>query len=208
MTSPRGPQAAGRPGGGDASARPPSGAEPAETVNPETATAEAVNPEAVTVETVGPGVGPSDASPAGPAAAAAAPAGAGRHARTGTAGTTTVEAPARTPDLAEPVQVSDQPRYQAGPIWARWLPPAVAFLVSLWGITAPSFWRDEAATIAAVKRPLGDLIKMLGNVDAVHGAYYLMMWPLEHVFGPSALVMRFPSAVAAAVAVAAIAAVG
>src|SRR5215468_8243459 len=109
MTSPRGPRAAGRPGGGDASARPPGGAEPAETVKPETVTAE-------------------------------------------TAGTTTMEAPARTPDLADQAQVSDQPQYQAGPIWAHWLPPAVAFLLCLWGITGPSFWRDEAATIAAVKR--------------------------------------------------------
>jgi mannosyltransferase len=49
---------------------------------------------------------------------------------------------------------------------------------------------------------------MLGNVDAVHGAYYLMMWPLEHLFGSGALVMRLPSAIAAAVTAAAIAAVG
>ena len=98
--------------------------------------------------------------------------------------------------------------YDAGPAWARWLPPAVALVISLWHITRPSFWRDEAATISAVRRPLGDLIRMLGNVDAVHGAYYLMMWPVEHIFGPGALMMRLPSAIAAAVTAAAIAAVG
>src|SRR5215470_6894505 len=98
--------------------------------------------------------------------------------------------------------------YDAGPAWARWLPPAVALVISLWHITRPSFWRDEAATISAVRRPLGDLIRMLGNVDAVHGAYYLMMWPIEHIFGPGALMMRLPSAIAAAVTAAAIAAVG
>src|SRR5215470_19126163 len=110
-------------------------------------------------------------------------------------------APLSVPD-AEPK------RYDAGPAWARWLPPALALLLCLWRINKPSFWRDEAATIAAIRRPLGDLIKMLGNVDAVHGAYYLMMWPLEHILGPGALVMRLPSAIAAAVTAAAIAAVG
>src|SRR5215467_4368532 len=110
-------------------------------------------------------------------------------------------APLSVPD-AEPK------RYDAGPAWARWLPPARALLRCLWRINKPSFWRDEAATIAAIRRPLGDLIKMLGNVDAVHGAYYLMMWPFEHVLGAGPLAMRLPSAIAAAVAVAAIAAIG
>ncbi len=117
-------------------------------------------------------------------------------------------APARPPGRAGQDRVTGQPGYQAGPIWARWLPPAVAFLVSLWGITAPSFWRDEAATIAAIKRPLGDLIRMLASVDAVHGAYYLMMWPIAHVLGTGALVLRLPSAVAVAVGAAAVAATG
>jgi len=116
---------------------------------------------------------------------------------------------AGAPAVAESATSGPDPKgYQAGPAWARWLPSAVALLFSLWGITTPSYWRDEAATIAAVRRPLGDLIKMLGNVDAVHGAYYLMMWPLEHALGPGPLVMRLPSAVAAAVTAAALAAIG
>src|SRR6266568_3035385 len=102
---------------------------------------------------------------------------------------------ASAPAAQPAVTPSPEPKnYQAGPAWARWLPPVAALLISLWGITTPSYWRDEAATIAAVRRPLGDLIKMLGNVDAVHGAYYL--------------VMRLPSAIAAAVAAAALAATG
>jgi mannosyltransferase len=93
-------------------------------------------------------------------------------------------------------------------LWARWLPPVLALVISLIGISTPSYWRDESATLAAIKRPLGDLIRMLGNVDAVHGAYYLMMWPIEHVFGPGELVMRLPSAVAVAVGAAFVAATG
>jgi mannosyltransferase len=118
-------------------------------------------------------------------------------------------AAAAPPAASQPGQAErESPSYQAGPVWARWLPPVVALLFSLWGISAPSYWRDEAATIAAIRRPLGDLITMLGNVDAVHGAYYLMMWPIEHVLGSGALVLRFPSAVAVAVGAAVVAATG
>ncbi len=98
--------------------------------------------------------------------------------------------------------------YDAGPVWAMLLPPLLVLALSLWNIATPSYWRDEAATIAAVRRPLGDLIGMLGHVDAVHAVYYLMMWPVEHLFGQGELVMRLPSAVAAAVAAAFVAAIG
>ena len=98
--------------------------------------------------------------------------------------------------------------FDAGPAWARYLPPALALALSLWGITTPSFWRDEAATLAAVRRPFGGLIAMLGNVDAVHAAYYIMVWPLVHVIGAGEFVVRLPSAVATAVAAAAVAAIG
>jgi mannosyltransferase len=98
--------------------------------------------------------------------------------------------------------------YDSGPVWARLLPPLVGLALSLWGITTPSFWRDEAATIAAVSRPFPDLIHMLGNVDAVHSVYYMMMWPLVHLFGSGAFVMRLPSAIAAALTAAAVAAIG
>ena len=98
--------------------------------------------------------------------------------------------------------------YDAGPAWARLLPPAVALALSLWGIGTPSFWRDEAATIAAVRRPFGELITMLGNVDAVHAAYYIMMWPLVQLAGPGEFVTRLPSAIAITVATAAVAATG
>jgi len=120
----------------------------------------------------------------------------------------TSAAPAR--EISGWAGLGQAPSDQAGLLWswAKGLPPAVAFLVCLWGIARPSYWRDEAATIAAIKRPLGDLIAMLGNVDAVHAAYYLMMWPIEHVLGSGELVLRLPSAVAAAVGAAAVAATG
>ena len=98
--------------------------------------------------------------------------------------------------------------YTSGPVWAWLLPPAVMLAVGLWNITGASYWRDEGATLAAVHRSFPQLLSMLRNVDAVHGAYYVIMWPLVHAFGTSEVVTRLPSVVAMAVAAAAIAAIG
>ncbi|MGI9008113.1 MAG: glycosyltransferase family 39 protein [Streptosporangiaceae bacterium] len=98
--------------------------------------------------------------------------------------------------------------FDLGPRWTLWLSAIAGFLIALVGTERPSYWRDEAATLAAVRRPLGDLVRMLGNVDAVHGAYYLMVWPVEHVLGASPIVMRFPSAVAVGIGAALVAATG
>jgi len=86
-----------------------------------------------------------------------------------------------------------------------WLvPPVVALAVMLWGIQGPSYSRDESATMSAVQRPFHGLLRMLGRVDAVHGVYYALMWPVVRVFGPGELATRLPSALAMAVAAAAI----
>src|ERR1700759_3136560 len=52
----------------------------------------------------------------------------------------------------------------------------LAAAVSLGGAGRPSFWYDEAATISAsYSRSLGQGWQILGNVDAVHGLYYLLI---------------------------------
>ncbi len=99
----------------------------------------------------------------------------------------------------------------AGVRWRAWvwvLPGLATFAVTMWGIGSASFWRDEAATVSATRRPLPALLRMLGHVDAVHGAYYLLMWPLAHVVGTSEVVMRLPSAAAMAGAACGVAANG
>jgi mannosyltransferase len=90
----------------------------------------------------------------------------------------------------------------------RLIPSAVMLGVALWGITGPSYWRDEGATLAAVQRPFPQLVRMLGHVDAVHGAYYMIMWPLVRLAGTGEIVTRLPSAVAMAVAAGLVAALG
>jgi mannosyltransferase len=90
----------------------------------------------------------------------------------------------------------------------RVVPPAVTLAVMLWRIQGPSYWRDEGATLAAVRRPFGDLIGMLGNVDAVHGAYYMIIWVVVRLGGTGELIVRLPSALAMAAASAGVAAIG
>lgn len=77
-----------------------------------------------------------------------------------------------------------------------------------WSLSGASYWRDEAATLDADSRPLPALLRMLTRVDAVHGAYYLFMWPLMHVFGTAEVVMRMPSLLAMAAGAAGVAAIG
>jgi mannosyltransferase len=96
----------------------------------------------------------------------------------------------------------------AGSWWVLALPPVTTFVIMLWGITGASYWRDEAATMSAAQRPLGNLLRTLGNIDAVHGAYYLLIWVMVHVGGSGELVTRLPSAVAMACAAAAVVATG
>ncbi|HXY97015.1 MAG TPA: glycosyltransferase family 39 protein, partial [Steroidobacteraceae bacterium] len=88
------------------------------------------------------------------------------------------------------------------------LPPVATFVIMLWGITGASYWRDEAATMSAAQRPLGNLFRTLGNIDAVHGAYYLLIWVMVKVGGSGELVTRLPSAVAMACAALAVVAIG
>ncbi len=73
----------------------------------------------------------------------------------------------------------------------------LAVAVSLGGAGRPSFWYDEAATISAsYSRSLGQLWRMLANVDAVHGLYYLLMHGWFQIFPPTEFWSRAPSGLA------------
>jgi mannosyltransferase len=98
--------------------------------------------------------------------------------------------------------------FDAGPLWMRILPPVAMFAMGLWRISGPSYWRDEAATMTAVQRPFPAILRMMGNVDAVHGVYYMIIWAVVRLGGAGELVTRLPSAVAMACAAAAVGALG
>jgi mannosyltransferase len=84
----------------------------------------------------------------------------------------------------------------------------VTLAVTTAGIGGASFWRDEAATLSAAHRPLPGLAGLLGRMDAVHGAYYLLMWVVVRLAGSSEAAARMPSALAMAAAAGLTAALG
>lgn len=91
-----------------------------------------------------------------------------------------------------------------------WLLPALWTLaLGLWGLSRQnSVWRDEAATWQVAGRSVGEIWHMLGTVDAVHGAYYLLMHVLFEWFGASTTTLRLPSVLAMTVAAACVALIG
>jgi mannosyltransferase len=88
------------------------------------------------------------------------------------------------------------------------LPACVMLGVALLGITSPSYWRDEASTLSAARRPLPDLWRMLQHTDVVHGVDYLMIWADVRIAGTGELGTRWPSAVAVAIAAGMVAMIG
>lgn len=77
-----------------------------------------------------------------------------------------------------------------------------AVFVSAAGAARPSLWFDEAATISAGTRTVGQLWGLLGNIDAVHGAYYLLMHGWFMVFPATEFWTRFSSCLAVGIAAA------
>lgn len=90
----------------------------------------------------------------------------------------------------------------------RAVPPLLTLAIVLWGIEGSSYSRDDSATLSSVQRPFAGLLRMLGHVDVVHGAYYVLMWPVVRLAGSGELATRLPSALAMAAAAAAIVGLG
>ncbi|NEN05782.1 hypothetical protein G3T36_07840 [Diaminobutyricibacter tongyongensis] len=77
-------------------------------------------------------------------------------------------------------------------------------VIAAWGSWIPSLWGDEVTSLMSAQRPLSSLFTMLGHVDAVHGTYYFGLHWWVAVFGPSPFSIRFPSAIAVGLTVAAV----
>ncbi len=78
----------------------------------------------------------------------------------------------------------------------------LGFTISMFGITTPGLWYDEAATVISATRSWPQLWAEIGNVDAVHALYYAVMHLVFDVFGYSPLSLRMPSAIAVGIAAA------
>lgn len=84
--------------------------------------------------------------------------------------------------------------------WPALLGAGLTFIVAVLGLSRPSLWFDEAATISGANRGFRSYTELMASVDAVHGLYYLIMMPWTALFGTSAWTIRFPSAVVLSVA--------
>lgn len=84
-----------------------------------------------------------------------------------------------------------------------WTPALVGLsgtLIAALGSWRPSLWTDESATISAASRSVAQLWRMVGQIDLVHGAYYLFMHVWISCFGISPFALRLPSAIAVGLA--------
>ncbi|MFI9764746.1 glycosyltransferase family 39 protein [Streptomyces sp. NPDC051963] len=89
------------------------------------------------------------------------------------------------------------------------LPVSLSTLLGIWRIRRDgTLWHDEAVTLELASRSLPDLWQTLGNIDAVHGAYYFLMHVLFGLFGTDLLALRLPSVLAGALAAAGVTALG
>jgi mannosyltransferase len=88
------------------------------------------------------------------------------------------------------------------------IPALVALLLNFWQISTRSFTQDEGATLSASRRPLSALLHMLVHIDAVHGAYYILIHFVILAAGASEIAVRSPSVLATAVAAGVLAALG
>jgi mannosyltransferase len=89
-----------------------------------------------------------------------------------------------------------------------WIAGVVATLVGTALSWRPSFWFDEAATIAAANRSEIDILRLLLNFDAVHGLYYLAMHAWFSLVPINEFTARLPSAVAVGAAAAGLVVLG
>jgi mannosyltransferase len=88
------------------------------------------------------------------------------------------------------------------PVATGLIPAVVMTALGLWGL-----WGDEAATWSAARRSPAELWRLLGDVDAVHGLYYLLMHGLLQLRADEVM-LRLPSVVAMSCAAALVAAIG
>ncbi|OZG26435.1 hypothetical protein BH683_024020 [Williamsia sp. 1138] len=84
----------------------------------------------------------------------------------------------------------------------------VAFVVSVIGAGRPSFWFDEAATIAASTRSTRELFELVSQHDSAHSLYYLLMHGWFSIFPSTEFWARVPSLLAVGVGAAGVVVLG
>ncbi|MEU5393395.1 glycosyltransferase family 39 protein [Streptomyces tibetensis] len=84
---------------------------------------------------------------------------------------------------------------------------AVMLAIGLWGLDRGGMWGDESVTFQVAQRTVPQIWRLLHDVDAVHGLYYLFMHAVLTVH-PDEVVLRLPAVCAATVTAGLVAALG
>ncbi|MDQ1019132.1 glycosyltransferase family 39 protein [Streptomyces afghaniensis] len=84
---------------------------------------------------------------------------------------------------------------------------AVMLAIGLWGLDRGGMWGDESVTFQVAQRTVPQIWRLLHDVDAVHGLYYLFMHAVLTVH-PGEVVLRLPSVCAATATAGLVAALG
>ncbi|MGW3990702.1 glycosyltransferase family 39 protein [Streptomyces sp. NPDC004830] len=84
---------------------------------------------------------------------------------------------------------------------------AVMLAMGSWGLDRGGMWGDESVTFQVARRTVPQIWRLLHDVDAVHGLYYLCMHVVLAVH-PDEVVLRLPSVCAATVTAGLVAALG
>ncbi|MBB4714828.1 mannosyltransferase [Streptomyces luteogriseus] len=87
------------------------------------------------------------------------------------------------------------------------VPMAVMLTIGLWGLDRGGMWGDESVTFQVAQRTVPQIWRLLHDVDAVHGLYYLFMHAVLTVH-PGEVVLRLPSVCAATATAGLVAALG
>ena len=105
---------------------------------------------------------------------------------------TAAERPGRCPPLGSRgrahVSLVDLAR---GLCLSVWFAPALATAaICLWRMARP--WSDELTSYDVARRSLAQVVGTIRHVDAVHGAYYVLLHLWISMFGTSLTVLRLP----------------
>ncbi|MFB6844582.1 hypothetical protein ACFCXS_06900 [Streptomyces sp. NPDC056373] len=84
---------------------------------------------------------------------------------------------------------------------------AVMLAIGLWGLDRGGMWGDESVTFQVAQRTVPQIWRLLHDVDAVHGLYYLFMHVVLTVH-PDEVVLRLPAVCAATATAGLVAALG
>ncbi|KOX01046.1 lipoprotein [Streptomyces sp. NRRL B-1140] len=84
---------------------------------------------------------------------------------------------------------------------------AVMLATGLWGLDRGGMWGDESVTFQVAQRTVPQIWRLLHDVDAVHGLYYLFMHAVLALH-PDEVVLRLPSVCAATATAGLVAALG